>query len=281
MKKLFTLAAVLLCGLTASAQTELLNLPKSAADAEKAGYGTIWGKYDWGALVPAKTVAYSDDNVKLTIEADSYLAYGSDNIKKAGKGKYDIALCMSSKNVSNFVNDPVMTPADVANTDTGKQGGVLTLEPTVDGTVSLYYSSGFNNRSMFVFDVTSTINEGYGAVILANNIEQGGDKGDQMKNDGVKDKVHVATFDVVGGHKYHIVGSNTQQELYQVTWTSFLSDKYSTATGIEEVFINNTNNGGSKAVEAIYTIDGSKVNSLQKGLNIIKYSDGTAKKVIK
>ena len=281
MKKLFTLAAVLLCGLTASAQTELLNLPKSAAEAEAAGYGQMWNTYDWGALVPAGTVAYSDDNVKLTIEAQSYLAYGSGNIKKAGKNVYDKALCMSSNNVSNFVNDPILTPADVANTSSGKQGGVLTLEPTVDGKVSLYYSSGFNNRSMFVFDVTSTLNEGYGAVILANNIEQGGDKGDQMKNDGVKDKVHVATFDVVGGHKYHIVGSGTQQELYQVTWTSFLTDKYTTATGIEEVLTNNGNNNGENTIKAIYTIDGSKVNSLQKGLNIIKYSDGTAKKVIK
>ena len=265
----------------ASVDAFLLNLPKSAAEAEAAGYGQMWNTYDWGALVPAGTVAYSDDNVKLTIEAQTYLAYGSGNIKKAGKNIYDKALCMSSNNVSNFVNDPILTPADVANTSSGKQGGVLTLEPTVDGKVSIYYSSGFNNRSMFVFDVTSTLNEGYGAVILANNIEQGGDKGDNMKANGVTDKVHVATFDVVGGHKYHIVGSGSQQELYQVTWTSFLTDKYTTATGIEEVLTNNGNNNGENTIKAIYTIDGSKVNSLQKGLNIIKYSDGTAKKVIK
>ena len=213
MKKMFTILAASLLGLGASAQTELLNLPKSAAEAEAAGYGQMWNTYDWGALVPAGTVAYSDEDVKLTIEAASYLAYGSGNIKKAGKETYEMALCMSSSNVSNFVNDPVLIAADVANTSSGKQGGVLTLEPTVDGKVSIYYSSGFNNRSMFVFDVTSTLNEGYGAVILANNIEQGADKGDKLKADGVKDKVHVATFDVVGGHKYHIVGSGTQQEL--------------------------------------------------------------------
>ena len=50
-----------------------------------------------------------------------------------------------------------------------------------------------------------------------------------------------------------------------------------TGTGINSI----VNNGGEKEVVGIYSVNGAKSNSLQKGLNIIKYSDGTAKKVIK
>ena len=72
-------------------------------------------------------------------------------------------------------------------------------------------------------------------------------------------------------------------ELQAIGYCSAADPKYgvSLATGIQEVLTNNGNNNGEKTIKAIYTIDGAKVNSLQKGLNIIKYSDGTAKKVIK
>lgn len=170
----------------------------------------------------------------------------------------------------NFVSDPVYDPASLANTSSGKQGGCLKFEPAVDGKVTLYYSSGFNNRSVFVWDMTSTLNEGMGAQILANNIEQGAEKGDQMKADGVKDKVHTPTFDVVGGHTYYIFGSNAQQELYQMTWTSFLKDTYNGSTGIEDATVNvNTKVNENR----IYTIDGryagTQKSSLVKGLYIM------------
>ncbi len=51
---------------------------------------------------------------------------------------------------------------------------------------------------------------------------------------------------------------------------------YKVATGIEDVTVRPTIN----AVTGIYTINGMKVNSLQKGINIIKMADGTTRKVI-
>ena len=50
-----------------------------------------------------------------------------------------------------------------------------------------------------------------------------------------------------------------------------------TTNGISNV----ENNAGVREVVGIYTIDGMKVNTLQKGINIIRYSDGSAKKVLK
>lgn len=48
------------------------------------------------------------------------------------------------------------------------------------------------------------------------------------------------------------------------------------ATGIENV----ENRPAVNAAEGIYTINGVKINSLQKGINIIKMADGTTRKVV-
>lgn len=48
------------------------------------------------------------------------------------------------------------------------------------------------------------------------------------------------------------------------------------ATGIENI----ENRPAVNAAEGIYTINGVKINSLQKGINIIKMADGTTRKVV-
>jgi len=52
-------------------------------------------------------------------------------------------------------------------------------------------------------------------------------------------------------------------------------DLSDTSTGIE------TTKGNSATITAIYTLGGTKTPSLQKGINIVKYSDGTTAKIIK
>jgi hypothetical protein len=48
------------------------------------------------------------------------------------------------------------------------------------------------------------------------------------------------------------------------------------ATGINGVTIE----GGNNVVVGIYTLNGMKLSKPQKGINIIKYADGTCRKVI-
>ena len=148
MKKIFTLIAVALSALTVNAQTvELLNLATSPAEAEAAGLTKMWDTYDWGAAVPAGQL-FANDDVKLSLEAEAYLGYGDGYVKKAGKNDYKFALCMSSSNLSNFYTDPILDPSAFTNTSNGKQGGALCLEPAVDGKITMFYSTGLNNRSM-------------------------------------------------------------------------------------------------------------------------------------
>lgn len=48
----------------------------------------------------------------------------------------------------------------------------------------------------------------------------------------------------------------------------------------EMLGIGSTPSAGPQAIDAIYTASGVRLNSLQKGLNIVKYSDGTTRKIV-
>lgn len=57
------------------------------------------------------------------------------------------------------------------------------------------------------------------------------------------------------------------------TWTD------TSATGIDNITSGNA--GAEKTVEAVYNVGGMRMNALGKGVNIVRYSDGTSVKVIK
>lgn len=62
---------------------------------------------------------------------------------------------------------------------------------------------------------------------------------------------------------------NSYDIIYKYSWTT-------TETGINTI----TDNADVPTIDATYTINGTKVKSQQKGLNIIRYSDGTIHKTI-
>ena len=64
-------------------------------------------------------------------------------------------------------------------------------------------------------------------------------------------------------------------------WKDFknIKEKYYSSTGINKV---NTNSGSQKEVHEIsrYSINGQRLNAPTRGINIVKYSDGTTKKIM-
>ena len=62
---------------------------------------------------------------------------------------------------------------------------------------------------------------------------------------------------------------NSYDIIYKYSWTT-------TETDINTI----TDNADVPTIDATYTINGTKVKSQQKGLNIIRYSDGTTRKTI-
>lgn len=57
-------------------------------------------------------------------------------------------------------------------------------------------------------------------------------------------------------------------------------DKFKTIIPIESSGIDKTNNAQNVRIETIHDMNGLHVNSLQRGINIVRMSDGTIKKVI-
>ncbi len=58
-------------------------------------------------------------------------------------------------------------------------------------------------------------------------------------------------------------------------WNEFLNISDNLPNGIRSV----VNNGNAKAI-GYYTLDGKQVPALQRGVNIIRYLDGSARKVL-
>lgn len=52
------------------------------------------------------------------------------------------------------------------------------------------------------------------------------------------------------------------------------------ATSIQQIEDSNGTTDGNKAISGIYTVDGSKAPSLRRGINIIRYQDGTSRKIV-
>lgn len=90
----------------------------------------------------------------------------------------------------------------------------------------------------------------------------------------LKKKAYVMAIALISGtdgatNKYIDIAAENPQ------WTDTHS---TTTTGINGVY---SYNGTDKIIKAIYSVNGAQINSMQKGVNIIKYNDGTSVKVIK
>ena len=258
------------------------------AAAEAAGYNTMWWAADAtnGDAAPVKWLGMpacdliNSANIVVSLPlAYNYVSTG--NNKYSGTS-YAYKLIMGMNNSTRDGIDPieftngVVDNGYVRTSGTSDQGNVVNdaivkISIPAEGTygrVILNYNRGGNNSAMYVVDQTK------GNQVLQSTT--------RCPDDAVK--THSAIFNVQPGHDYYVMSSEKgSTELYAIGYCSAADAKYgvSLATGIQEVLTNNGNNNGEKTIKAIYTIDGAKVNSLQKGLNIIKYSDGTAKKVIK
>ena len=79
------------------------------------------------------------------------------------------------------------------------------------------------------------------------------------------------TFIAKANETYYIFNKNTQ-----IGFSGFEFTPGETSLGINSIA-----NSVEKSVKGYYTLDGAKVNAPVNGITIVKYSDGTAKKVIK
>lgn len=146
---------------------------------------------------------------------------------------------------------------------------ILKVVPKKNGTLSFGVYAGDNSRTIGIF------NEATEADYADNYF--GEFKGiTDFRNDGengtVKNAPAYVEATVEADRIYGLLGGGAKNLcLHQIKFIP------STGTGIENI----ESTEGEKTVEAYYTIDGARVNEPVKGIYIVKYSDGTAKKIVK
>ncbi|MGN1376334.1 MAG: hypothetical protein ACI4V5_07250 [Prevotella sp.] len=250
----------------------------SADEAVAAGYNTLWTSPNFLGMPACDLI--NNDNIVVSLPLEyNYVSVGNNKYSGAS---YAYKIIMGMNNSTRDGIDPDMFLEGVVNNDYVRSAGnsdqgnavydaIVKISIPAEGTygrVILNYNRGGNNSAMYVVDQTKSMQ------VLQSTT--------RCPDDAVK--THAAIFNVQPGHDYYVMASEKGSvELYAIGYCSATDAKYgvSLTTGIQEVLTNNGSNGGDKTVKAIYSIDGSQVNGLQKGINIIKYSDGTAKKVIK
>lgn len=146
---------------------------------------------------------------------------------------------------------------------------ILKFTPKKDGKLSFGVYAGDNQRVIGIFREATEeqMNAGdLGGLVAVTNFRNDGENGTVAKAPA------YVEGDVKAGNVYGILGGgNKNLALHQIKFVPTGG-----GTGIT-----NVDAQAEKTVEAYYTLDGTRVSTPAKGIYIVKYSDGTAKKVVK
>lgn len=146
---------------------------------------------------------------------------------------------------------------------------ILKVVPKKNGTLSFGVYAGDNTRTIGIFNEATEedyANEYYGEFKAFTDFRNDGENGT------VKNAPAYVETKAEAGRIYGLLGGGaTNLCMHQI---KFIPDGGTGITNVETA-------KGEKTVEAYYTLDGMRVNEPVKGVYIVKYSDGTAKKIVK
>ena len=280
MKKLLLSTLAVIAMTSATAQTEspyILNEVEENTYAVtmtqeeiSAKFPEAWVTAAWsvGAILPKDYVMFENDEIKISAAVDGtpvYTANGKLSDMQKTFTNYTGYINLGSTLAQNqWTGDESIAEYDEAAIS---NHGYVVVTPKVAGTVEFGIYAGDNARSIGIYKLATEAekNEGeFGGWVSFNNFHNNGENGTE------KNAPAYVEGAVEAGRQYLLIGGgNKNLTMHQISLASV------------NTAINGIPNMNNKKITAIYTINGMRVNDLQKGLNIIKYSDGTAKKVIK
>ena len=280
MKKLLLSTLAVIAMTSATAQTEspyILNEVEENTYAVtmtqeeiSAKFPEAWVTAAWsvGAILPKDYVMFENDEIKISAAVDGtpvYTANGKLGDMQKTFANYTGYINLGSTLAQNqWTGDESIAEYDEAAIS---NHGYVVVTPKVAGTVKFGVYAGDNARSIGIYKLATEAekNEGeFGGWVSFNNFRNDGENGTE------KNAPAYVEGAVEAGRQYLLIGGgNKNLTMHQISFASV------------NTAINGIPNMNNKKIAAIYTINGMRVNDLQKGLNIIKYSDGTAKKVIK
>lgn len=146
---------------------------------------------------------------------------------------------------------------------------ILAVTPKVDGKLGFGVYAGDNTRSIGIYNLATEAElekEFYGEWVDYTDFRNDGENGT------VKNAPAFTEGEVKAGRTYGLLGGGKKNlNLHRITFVPSAE-----GTGIAGV-----ETSSDKIVEACYTLDGVRLAAPVKGVNIVRYSDGTSVKVVK
>ena len=222
-------------------------------------YATLF----WGVdpMFPAD-MALNEDQTDIVISGVTTVSVGTHyNLLKEDQNVK--AYINMGSTLGNTINPETDITEDVTLWDTGSNQSILRVVTKKAGNLAFDVYSGKNNRSIGIYQ-TPTEEE-------LNNELTGKWLDVQSYRDEETMLLHTTSANVEAGREYILVcSSKGNQNLMEI--------RFDTAGGTG---INTIGTSSEKTIEAIYTLGGMRTNEFSKGVNIVKYSDGTTVKILK
>ena len=239
-------------------------------DEISAAFNADWVSAAWniGAALPKDYVMFENDEIKIAAAVDAtpvYTANGKLSDMQKDFANYTGYINLGSTlAASDWTGDESIAEYDEVKAN---NQGYVVVTPKVAGTVKFGVYAGDNKRSIGIYKLATEAekNEGeYGGWVAFNNFQNNGENGTENKAPA------YVEGSVEAGRQYLLIGGgNKNLTMHQISFAS------------GNTAIDGISNMNNKKIAAIYTINGMRVNDLQKGLNIVKYTDGTSVKVLK
>ena len=194
-----------------------------------------------------------------------------------------------------YWNDSYYNPDGTAGLP--KNGTYVTLKAATDGKMRVAVWINKGSRDVYIAKASDCKALRFGTEVIAsgyiNNQNNDVEEGSPLKG-YPKYQENIATKGTEGSDAY-VIGAGNQAVWVYLTFIAKANETYyifnkNTQIGFSgfeftpgetSLGINSISNSVEKSVKGYYTLDGAKVNAPVNGITIVKYSDGTAKKVIK
>ena len=194
-----------------------------------------------------------------------------------------------------YWNDSYYNPDGTAGLP--KNGTYVTLKAATDGKMRVAVWINKGSRDVYIAKASDCKALRFGTEVIAsgyiNNQNNDVEEGSPLKG-YPKYQENIATKGTEGSDAY-VIGAGNQAVWVYLTFIAKANETYyifnkNTQIGFSgfeftpgetSLGINSIANSVEKSVKGYYTLDGAKVNAPVNGITIVKYSDGTAKKVIK
>lgn len=281
MKKFFLSAIALFAGMT-YANADDATTPYILSSIGDNTYAVTMSQEDMQAKFPAEwqgeavwnmgigfpdgTTLIENDDFKAVSRLTLCCFWTGNNFSQISADKPEITGYMnlgSTLKQNNWTEDDIVIQ-DIADLGAGKNHGLIVVSPKKSGKLSYRVYAGGKTRSIGIYKLATPSeidNDNFGSLAGFTN----------FRND---DKAPAdVEADVEAGRDYALIAGTPANVGF--AYMTFVP------AGGDETAINGVANNGEKTVVAVFNAAGTQLAEMQRGINIVKYSDGTSAKIVK